>query len=111
MSDPHVYDKAKWHYEGNFPKELPCDQAFVHTGMFLGWLIEHDMIDGEFAPEADRFRSGELTGAQVYKLLDGVLLDELLTEEGNRFARAYLEFRHGQFVDDYTACLAANLPS
>ncbi|WP_242246744.1 hypothetical protein [Bacillus cereus group sp. BfR-BA-01523] len=26
-----IYDKAKYHYEGDFPQELPMEQAFVHT--------------------------------------------------------------------------------
>src|SRR5262245_20687641 len=34
---PHVYDKAKYHYDGDYPKGLPRPQAFVHTGMLIGW--------------------------------------------------------------------------
>src|SRR5438105_13524465 len=34
---PHAYDKADWHAEGDFPDDLPEDQATVHTGMFVGW--------------------------------------------------------------------------
>jgi len=34
-SGPHVYDKAKWHYEGDYPKGLQRKQAFVYTGLFL----------------------------------------------------------------------------
>jgi len=35
MREAIVYDKAKWHYGGDYPKDLPIEQAFVHTGMFL----------------------------------------------------------------------------
>jgi hypothetical protein len=35
-----VYDKAKWHYEGDYPKDLPTENAFTHTGMFLAWLAD-----------------------------------------------------------------------
>src|SRR6478735_390289 len=38
-----VYDKAKWHYEGDFPSNLSEKQAFVHTGMYLGWIIEENL--------------------------------------------------------------------
>jgi hypothetical protein len=38
-SGPHVYDKAKWHYEGDFPNELSRKQGFVHTGMFVACLF------------------------------------------------------------------------
>lgn len=39
-----IYDKAKYHYEGDFPQELPMEQAFVHTGMFLGWVIDNNLF-------------------------------------------------------------------
>ncbi|MBN8465403.1 hypothetical protein JYJ95_02695 [Corallococcus exiguus] len=34
-----AYDKAKWHYEGEYPTGLSKQQAFVHTGMFIAWAI------------------------------------------------------------------------
>lgn len=35
-----VYDKAEWHYEGEFPQELDIFQAYVPTGMFfVGWVL------------------------------------------------------------------------
>ncbi len=111
MSDPHVYDKAKWHYEGDFPQGLSSYQGFVHTGMFVGWLIEHDMISGDFELEAARFRSGELTGTQVYEFWDGALVDDMLTEKGNEFALAYFDFTHGEYLADYSEVLARDLPS
>jgi hypothetical protein len=36
MSNSIVYDKAKYHYQGDFPNDISIDQSFVHTGMFLG---------------------------------------------------------------------------
>jgi hypothetical protein len=38
-----VYDKAKWHFDGDFPKELDDFQGYVHTGMFLGWLVDNGL--------------------------------------------------------------------
>jgi hypothetical protein len=101
MNKPHVYDKAKWHTDGKFPKDLKQYQAFVHTGMFVSWLIEHDMISPDFVAETSRFRSSELTGTQVYELWDGALVDDMLTDEGNRFAQSYFDFQSGQFLKDY----------
>ena len=43
-----IYDKAKYHYEGDFPQELPMEQAFVHTGMFLSWIIDNNLFSDEF---------------------------------------------------------------
>jgi len=28
-ADPHVYDKAKYHYDGEFPRDLAAEKAFV----------------------------------------------------------------------------------
>src|SRR4051794_15432306 len=56
IEGPLVYDKAKYHYDGDFPKGLPRKQAFVHTGMFIGWLIDHGMIADEFLQETHGFK-------------------------------------------------------
>lgn len=107
-SGPHVYDKAKWHYEGDYPEGLPTEQAFVHTGMFIGWIIDHDMIEEDFLPEAEQFKRRAITGAGAYEIWDGVLADDMLTEEGNQFARDY----YGEaFAEDYTKVLVGKLPS
>ena len=35
-----IYDNAKSHFLGNFPDSLPIEQAYVHIGMYLGWIID-----------------------------------------------------------------------
>lgn len=116
MSDPVVYDKAKYHYEGrHYPEELPAEQAFVHMGMFLGWLIENGLYSDEFEEDSadliEAFKGKEQTGPQVFAKCDGVLADDMLNEEGNRFAADYLDFQHGDFLGDYDEVLGADLPS
>jgi PII-like signaling protein len=111
IQGPTVYDKAEYHYDGDFPKGLARKQAFVHTGMFVGWLIEHDMIAKDFLEEAQKFKAREISGAQVYKAWDGCLNSDMLVEEGRRFASDYFDFEHGQFLDDYEALLVKDLPS
>lgn len=109
-----VYDKAKYHYDGDFPKGLQRKQAFVHTGMFIGWLIEHDMIAKEFLDETQGFRERKLTGAQVYKAWDGCLTSDVLTDEGNAFAKYYYDGAGGQggpYFEDYGVALVGDLPS
>ena len=34
-----VYDRADWHYGGNFPKDLPVENGATHIGMYLSWAI------------------------------------------------------------------------
>lgn len=106
---PRVYDKAKYHYDGDFPEGLSPKQAFVFTGMFVGWLIEHDLITAEFLEEARKFRERKVTGAQVYEAWDGCLASDELTDEGNRFAADY--FEGDKYLDDYVEILVKDLPS
>lgn len=108
-----VHDKAKWHYGGEWPKGLPLEQAYVHTGMFVGWLIDAGLVDAEFAdgPEIAEFKARKLTGAGVYKAWDGALVDDQLTDEGNAFAEAYFDFQDGKYLSDYEELLAPDLPS
>ncbi len=101
MSYP-VYDKAKWHYDGVFPQDLPPEQAFVHTGMFLGWLIERRLTSANFesyaGPLVAQFRRRELTGPQVYARAGELLAADMLSDEGNKFTQAYYE---SKYMNDY----------
>jgi hypothetical protein len=111
-----VYDKAKWHYGAdNFGRDLAPEQGFVHTGLFLGWLILHGLVDmvelADEAPEIDEVRRRERTGPELFQSMDGVLLSTMLTDEGNAFAAAYFDFDHGGYLLDYEAGLGVGLPS
>lgn len=111
-----VYDKAKWHYGGDFPEDLDSFQGYVHTGMFLGWLIDNDLVSDQFktdlSAEIERFKQQKLTGPQVFKrCCDGVLMLDDLNETGNQFAQAYFEFNTGEYLNDYGTMLAQDLPS
>lgn len=80
-----VYDKAKYHYGGQFLKDLSIDQAFVHTGMFLGWIIDNELFSEEFEEDIEgeikKFKSREVTGTQIYIDCDGVLANDMLNAE------------------------------
>ncbi len=110
-----VYDKAKYHYDGEFPADLEIEHGFVHTGMFLGWLIDHDLYSDWFRQELagyiSAFKAREMSGAKVFQACDGVLLDDMLNEEGNQFAQYYFDFNRGSFLRDYEGLLAQGLPS
>lgn len=113
--DDHVYDKAKYHYDGNFPDGLPHKQAFVHTGLFLGWLADHHLLSEEMEEdgeeELERFRRRQITGPELFEYWDGALVADMLTEEGNAFAYEYFEFKHGTYLEDYDQLLSADLPT
>jgi hypothetical protein len=111
-----VYDKAKWHYGGDFPEDLDDFQGYIHTGMFLGWLIDQDLVSNRFKKEHEEeiklFKEKKLSGAQVYqRALDGVLMLEDISELGNRFGIYYFNMDNGEYLVDYENILGANLPS
>lgn len=111
-----VYDKAKWHFDGDFPKELNNFQGYIHTGMFVGWLIDSDLISDEFKngniSEIQDFKNKKLTGSQIYETCcDGVLMLEDIGELGNRFGLQYFDFTTGQYLKDYEDTLAKDLLS
>ncbi|WP_346239302.1 hypothetical protein ABDK00_006280 [Niabella insulamsoli] len=111
-----VYDKAKYHYGGNFPEELEDFQGFVHTGMFVCWLIDNDLLDEDFFDDCiediKRVKNRELTGAQFYEIwMDGVFSIEEVSEIGNRFALHYFDFDTGMYINDYEKTLAKQLPT
>lgn len=102
-----VYDKAKYHYQGDFPADLSIDQAFVHTGMFLGWILEHNLFSEEFEEESqdeiNQFKLKQMTGTEIYMNWDGVLADDMLNDEGNQFAMYYFNNKdEWKYIDDYS---------
>jgi hypothetical protein len=112
---PVIYDKAKFHAATVAAAGLGPEQAYVHTAMFLGWLIDHDLVSRELldtaAQPVAQFKRREITPVQVYEWWDGCLLDEMLDDEGNAFASAYFDFDKGQYLDDYRELLVRELPS
>jgi hypothetical protein len=110
-----VYDKAKWHYEGEFPEELDEYHGYIHTGMYLAWAIETGLTNEEFAEEfaeeIEQFQARAMTGPQIYEAGDGVFDSTMLTSQGNSFTRVYFDFDTGDYANDYIGLLAENLPT
>lgn len=108
-----IYDNAKNHFLGNFPKQLPIEQAYVHIGMYLGWIIEQDLYSPYFEDEADtqifRFKKRQISCTILSEIWDGYLGYELFSEEGNLFT--YYYYGGGIYHKDYQTLLANDLPS
>ncbi len=115
MDSPHVYDKAKYHYETVDDYGLSEEHASNHTVFFLRWLIDHDLMEKEFTEEdkglIERFRAGEISIHEVYSWWDCCLVDDMLSEDGNKFAMHYFDFDTGKYLEDYTRTLQGSLPS
>ena len=66
--------------------------AFGPGGLVLGWFAANRFLDrhveAEHADALARLRAGELSGPDLYRALGGRFTSDLLSAEGNRFARA-----------------------
>lgn len=106
ISHPKVYDKA-----ARYSDATSDDNGFkeyVPFGMLLGWMIERELVSEEFRVDEDlvaacaEFKSRVTTGPKLYcDMLDGVLTDNDLNEEGNRFMKWYIKRFHGDFADTF----------
>jgi len=114
-SAPHVYDKAKYHYESVEQAGLPLEHASNHTVPILRWLIENDLMSEFFVTEGgdelDRFKRGELAIHGLYASWDTCLISDMLSDHGNAFAMHYFDFERGNYISDYMATLQGDLPS
>lgn len=108
-----IYDNAKKHFLGNFPDNLPIEQAYVHIGMYLGWIIEKGLYSDYFEEEAEiqifRFKRREISCTILSELWDGYLGYELFNKQGNMFT--YYYYGGGLYKNDYDQILVKNLPS
>lgn len=108
-----IYDNAKTHFLGNFPETLPIEQAYVHIGMYLGWIIENELFSEFFEDEAEiqmyRFKRREMSCTILSEVWDGYLGWELFNHEGNLFTNYY--YGGGIYRKDYETVLAGDLPS
>jgi hypothetical protein len=108
-----IYDNAKTHFLGNFPDSLPIEQAYVHIGMYLGWIIETELYSEFFEEEAAiqifRFKRKEISCTILSEIWDGYLGFELFNREGNMFT--YYYYGGGLYRTDYDELLVKTLPS
>jgi hypothetical protein len=112
-NEKSIYDNAKAHFLGNFPESLPIEQAYVHIGMFLGWIIDNDLYSEYFEDEASnqifRFKRREISCTILSEIWDGYLGHELFSKKGNMFT--YYYYAGGLYHNDYQEILVKNLPS
>lgn len=108
-----IYDNAKSHFLGNFPSNLPIEQAYVHIGMYLGWVIESHLYSEYFEEEASnqifRFKRREISCTILSEIWDGYLGHELFNNQGNMFT--YYYYGGGLYHRDYQEILVKDLPS
>ncbi len=108
-----AYDRADWHYGGEFPGELPDEAGGTHIGMFLGWAIVHDLVGPLLLANSrdalSRVKKREMTGRDfLFAECDEKFWEDDLSEEGNAFAGQYY---NQAYLEDYEKLLSAGLPT
>lgn len=109
------YDDASWHFNGDFPEDLPLEAGGTHIGMFLAWAIDKSLVR-PLHSNAESVKRREDTGRDYLMLAcDGQLTESDLSELGNAFAQEYYKDSHanreGQYFEDYNSVLVQGLPS
>lgn len=106
------YDDASWHYEGDFPADLPPEAGATHTGMFVAWAVLSGLgseLLALAAPEdLEQLRTRSITPGQFYmQACDGKFTDEDLSEVGNQFVAVYFDLETADFLGDYESTVGA----
>ena len=108
-----IYDRAKYHFKGDFPSSLPIEKAYLHIGIFMGWIIEKklysEFFEEECAIQIIRFLRREMGCTILSEIWDGHLGSDLFTDEGNMFT--YYYYGGGLYRKDYEVTLAKDLES
>lgn len=110
----YVYDKAKYHVGTTTEYGLPDSHASHHTLYFFRWLIDNGLMSETFLSDAEplgEYQSGQRTLLSLYEWWDCCLVDTMLSEEGNAFARQYFDFEKGRYIRDYIDRFKGDLPS
>jgi hypothetical protein len=110
MGDIYVYDKAKYHMTGVSGGAPSWEHASGTALFMLRWCIENDLISPSLLEDSKPFLADYLGGRiSLFKLYeDGcglVFTSEMLSDEGNAFARDYFDYSDGLYVNDLYACL------
>ena len=111
------YDRADWHYCGDFPRDLPPEAGGTHIGMFLAWAIlrglEGDLHREDSVESLRAVRERRMTGRDfLFRECDEKFTGEDLNEEGNAFTKAYFEKDGPEgYLADYEQALGNNIPT
>ncbi|MDQ3691241.1 MAG: hypothetical protein M3406_14665 [Chloroflexota bacterium] len=100
-----AFDKSDNHVDGAVQAGQPEGHAFTHIGLYLAWLIRHDLCNPNFIrPDwAVAVKAGEMTGSDLADAIDGKLVSDLMTPEGAAFTAAHYD----DYLDDYATVFAS----
>lgn len=112
VNNGYVFDKAKYHADSIEQLGLNQEQAFVHTGLFVAWLVNNELMSEFFIKESgaeiEQLQSRKVLPSTIYIYWDGTLISEMLNERGLSFAMDYFDFDKGNYIPDYKATFKVN---
>lgn len=93
-----VFDKAKWHFGGEFPDNLPQYQGYVITGFFVGYLIQNGMMSAKYyrhknyLQHTEAVKNGVLSPVRFFHdYMDGVFDSADTNYIGYLFSKSHYE--------------------
>lgn len=107
-------DDMNWHLGGGeFPPDLPEENAATHIGFFVAWAINTGLWGASKSTDeshaVQRVRDRIITGRTfLIEQCDGRLFPERLNKEGCAFAQRYYE---REYFKDYRRTLIVDLDS
>ncbi len=109
-----IYDRADWHYQGDYPEDLPPQNGGTHIGFFFTWLLNNKLLSEQLmracSEEFDAIRGRQLGGREfIAQQRDGQLADSDLSKTGNAFALYYYD--SDLYFNDYVATLVGSRAS
>jgi hypothetical protein len=104
VSVPGKYDDYDYHIGAAIEAGFEPDNAFTHIGFMVSWLIRRGLFQTEFTdPEAgEDLETGKLRPSDLRDLVDGKLIDNMLTSEGAAFLDTYYQ----AYLTDYDEAFA-----
>lgn len=93
------YDRIDWHLDGAIDAGQPEEHAFTHIGLYLAWLIRHDLHDPQVFPEehVKAVKAGDMSGSDLRDDIDGKLFGGVMNRDG----RAFSDARYEIYLDEY----------
>lgn len=100
---PQKFDDVGWHDGPAAAAGQPREHAFTHIGIFLAWLIRHDLHDSRRFPRdhVRAVKAGSMTGSDLADDIDWKLISDEMTAEGAAFTAA----RYDRYMTEYNELL------
>jgi hypothetical protein len=111
-----AFDRADWHYGGDFPKDLEPENGGTHIGFFLSWIILNDLVGELHRKESidslNKLKAREITGRDfLFAECDEKFTDEDVNEIGLNFTKFYYDDeKTAQYLNDLSKTFE-NYPS